>query len=345
MACARHLWPLPFVQPKQTLHRDDFDLRYCDAWNASAVLCKDGVHATALRIVHLSGEPQLAVATKALESVPKMMLQNLAWTDDDDTGAGNTSLGEIRRWYVGGTHTSGGGIHVWSGGPEKPLLVVTGFHPGCVEQRPRWQGVCEFDGRLAVLRHRERLMLFARSNTGIGRRGAQVTTSTRWEGPWTPFQPVVFKGYEGDGLYFISVFRHPSSPDQLLGTMPIHGADGSCTAIAASRDGLHWTRPQTILAAQPRANGRTSAHPVSSFLAANSSHLKLAVQVDVWLDDVWWRYPHTKMSHIVHHDQLLPLQRAYGATSGRRSGFVVLHVPSARCRWPDGARAGSLVAL
>ena len=98
-----------------------------------------------------------------------------------------------------------------------PVKILDGGHAGCIERNyghlnpknPRhaqWrEGVkrraatygagegCEFDGRLSLVRHRDKWMLFARANTGKGVREVQVTTSQDLR-VWSPFRPVRFQG-------------------------------------------------------------------------------------------------------------------------------------------------------
>ena len=78
--------------------------------------------------------------------------------------------------------------------------ALSGSHPGCVENRQEFGRHCEFDGRLSVVQHRSRFLIFARANLkASGGRFVQVATS-RADDPsssgYGPFKLLNIAGYD-----------------------------------------------------------------------------------------------------------------------------------------------------
>ena len=138
--------------------------------------------------------------------------------------------------------------HDWRGAAAaSPEWLLDGHHPGCVERRRllvayMLPGVCEFDGRLSVVRHPTtgRYMMHARANAAAhGARFVMVATSADLV-VWSPFQLLQIGGYrtpsQGD-VYFWAAAVNPAAPTTLLAVFPIVDRLRGCLALSASRDG------------------------------------------------------------------------------------------------------------
>ena len=89
--------------------------------------------------------------------------------------------------------------------------VIDGRHPGCVERRDGFGGLCEFDGRLSLAPLGSELLLYARANTRNEGGGRGVQVSRRGPDGWSPFEQVSFEGLgEDDQVYFAAINRHPA---------------------------------------------------------------------------------------------------------------------------------------
>ena len=151
-------------------------------------------------------------------------------------------------------------------------LLFNGSHPNCIERRRGlnnknlYPGVgqknraCEFDGRLSLVHHKGRWLLFARANpTERGNRYVQVTQSSDGLRTWSPFKMLEMRDYrftDGD-MYFFLVFNNPVNARSLVAIFPLlqYGVGGSCIGIAASSDGIRWS-PIAPLASCPYADPR-----------------------------------------------------------------------------------------
>ena len=188
---------------------------------------------------------------------------------------------------------------------EEALLLLNGSHRGCIERRVEAEGeslypganarsrACEFDGRLSLVFHRGRWLLYARANPTVrGHRHVQVARSNSDQlrpGDWGPFKLVRLRGYDfmdGDIYYFL-VQQNPVAPGTLLATFPLfHGRSG-CTAIASSLDGVHWSPPTPLVPCRvvDRLNGRTLCHP-SNLVTAGRTEVALYTHDSVPIDDL-----------------------------------------------------------
>ena len=165
-------------------------------------------------------------------------------------------------------------------------------------------GVCEFDGRLALVAFKGELLLFVRANlAAAGRRHVQVTrmraaeadgvldmdngtaarrgwrsrwpsarSSARGSGAhdeadreqdrldgrnaghsrdgtrWAPFKTVHLGGYDATGdVYFFAAQVNPAHNGSLVAIFPLVHRLRACLAIAASYDGVHWSRVTPLL--------------------------------------------------------------------------------------------------
>ena len=174
--------------------------------------------------------------------------------------------------------------HAWRGAAAaSPEWLLDGHHPGCVERRRllvayMLPGVCEFDGRLSVVRHPTtgRYMMYARANAAAhGARFVMVATSADLV-VWSPFQLLQIAGYstpsQGD-VYFWAAAVNPAAPTTLLAVFPIVDRLRGCLALSASRDGVRWSPPAPLLRCQVYGE-RTAHHPAAGVVARGD---------DVWL--------------------------------------------------------------
>jgi len=174
-----------------------------------------------------------------------------------------------------------------------PRRALSGAHPGCTERRDvkrlNWlePGSCEYDGRLslAVLEappatqggggargrasnNRSRLFLYTRANPSLyGSRFVQVSSSDDGSETWSPFELVNISGYDfftGD-IYFFAVMANPVHRGSLLAIFPLVHKLKGCLGLAASRDGVRWSRI-TPLRACPVHGERTVDHPVAGLV-------------------------------------------------------------------------------
>ena len=174
----------------------------------------------------------------------------------------------------------------WSSTNHSGLpLLTSGRHPGCVSQLrsgvplPR----CEYDGKLGLVRHRERWLLYARANTKPwGGRFLQVASSAADDvaGPYGPFRRLSIRGYDARSdanIYFAAVNVNPvriGSRSTLLGLFPINlgevgtpnGNGEAFVALSLSCDGVHWSE-LTPLVWCLGVDGRTLDHPVDGIVA------------------------------------------------------------------------------
>ena len=120
-----------------------------------------------------------------------------------------------------------------------PSPILDGAHPGCVERRKGFDGICNFDGRLSLVRFQRRFMLFARSNIKSlgGGRHVQVATSSSDDahGPWGAFALLSIEGYDPNGpgnIYMATVKRSPWHRDLLIGLFAVNLGDAAEDAKA-----------------------------------------------------------------------------------------------------------------
>jgi hypothetical protein len=146
---------------------------------------------------------------------------------------------------------------------------------------------CEYDGRLSVLRYREHILAFTRSNLHThGGRHVQVSSSLTGFGGWSPFQQLAFEEYTTapqNNLYFASVRAVPtgsaSCQHLLLGLFPgsIDGRGGVYASI--SMDGVTWGALQQLLNSAVHASWRTADQPVDGAVtSADAAHLSIVLQ-------------------------------------------------------------------
>jgi len=74
-------------------------------------------------------------------------------------------------------------------------VLLSGTHAGCNEARTFRHPVCEFDGRISVVRFKRSLLIFARENAAIigGGRSVQMTRRGPDGASWEPFRRLVFE--------------------------------------------------------------------------------------------------------------------------------------------------------
>ena len=136
--------------------------------------------------------------------------------------------------------------------------ILSGRHPGCVERRDATSrffnylhpgGVCEFDGRLSLVRFGATLLLYARANPAAhGSRHVQVTRSADNGATWSPFEQIQLQNYAGDGdIYFFGAQVNPSHNGSLVAVFPVTHRLRGCIGLAASLDGVHWSRVTPLL--------------------------------------------------------------------------------------------------
>jgi len=158
-------------------------------------------------------------------------------------------------------------------------VIIRGDHPGCIEARPGWNGLCEYDGKLSFVRMTSAgsvvWHVFARANLKLhgGGRFVQVANASSAQGPYGAFQRIQIDGYDEGGpgnIYFAAVDNNPLDTETMLGLFPVNlgneeeGSNGngeSFIALSLSCDGVHWSN-LTRLVWTIGKFGRTWDHPV-----------------------------------------------------------------------------------
>lgn len=146
-------------------------------------------------------------------------------------------------------------------------LIIDGSQKTCYEKRPLGFGsmACEFDGKLSVVRWRGQLLLYARANMDreTGARHVQVARSADDGRTWAAFELIRFEGGAGEikrenNIYYLNA---QAINGNLVATFPAY-LDGSPGVwLAASDDGVLWSRPTRLLASPLFDSWRTDDHP------------------------------------------------------------------------------------
>ena len=210
-------------------------------------------------------------------------------------------------------HPTGSWLHPSASYRSKPVASVLApvrpvldngpaGHPGCID-RTYWatrrevtsrpDGVCGFDGKLSLVHHRGRFLIYARANLQMrGGRFLQLARTERGAGPSGPFgkfELIRLSGREDDArwratsnIYFGAIKQNvlDASGRTLLGLFPIQASylpngqssaphGGGYIGLALSCDGLTWGA-LTPLATSDTALGRARDHPVDGLLVVKS---------------------------------------------------------------------------
>lgn len=153
--------------------------------------------------------------------------------------------------------------------------VIDGHHPGCIERRDAvrmpWisAGVCEFDGRLALVQFARSFWLYTRANFGAhGMRWVQVVRSRDGD-DWNraPFEPIQIANLtpaHGVDIYYFAAQANPVH-DSMLAVFPLVHNGRGCICLSFSRDGVHWSAPQPLVRCTS-VRERTTSHPAPGLL-------------------------------------------------------------------------------
>lgn len=191
--------------------------------------------------------------------------------DDDYLGASDKRDG-IRGLVADSIEALRGGV--WMRPDHRALAtVLRGDNDGCMTARHA-NGVCEFDGKISVVRVQGRYHLYARSNLKMhGGRWVQVATSSSGPfGPFGRFRQIEIAGYDRAGpgnIYFLAADANPLDAYTMIGLMPVNlgrlgegNGDGeSFIGLSLSCDGEHWSELTKLVWSVGR-EGRTYDHPV-----------------------------------------------------------------------------------
>lgn len=169
-----------------------------------------------------------------------------------------------------------------------PRVLLDGLHWGCLELRGAQKKRCDYDGKLTVVRHCGRWLMFSRANMDIfaGARHVQVASSVDGGEIWSAFAPINIANYSieaNNNIYFWNVMSLGAG--RLLATYPavINRVGGIYYSLGD--DGLAWTTPRLLLRSAEISPGRTQDHPVSWHWEAGgrmmSMHVEHAVATDV----------------------------------------------------------------
>ena len=151
--------------------------------------------------------------------------------------------------------------------------IIDGHHPGCVEQRPEYAPVGQFDGKLSLARFQRRFYLFARANLKPlgGGRFVQVAVS-KGDDPtssWGAWQLISIEGYKSDGpgnIYLAVVKASPFDEDMMIGLFAVNLGRAATSSVAKG----HLRKKETMRDRERR----TAKHDklVGPFSAANSGN-------------------------------------------------------------------------
>ncbi|KAH8060851.1 ligase [Aureococcus anophagefferens] len=185
-----------------------------------------------------------------------------------------------------------------------PGSTISGGHPGCVERRATFGGLCEFDGRVSLVERRGgEVLAYARANTNAagGGRGVQVARAADLFGGsgWGPFELATFQGLDDPSranVYFAAVARNPVDGASLLGLFPtVLPSGASFVALAFSCDGARFS------ALAPLLNGTR---------ARGSAALDQPVSGVVRRGDTVFFYVHRDVPGIAKHTASRPWTRS-----------------------------------
>eukprot|EP00614_Pseudopedinella_elastica_P022315 CAMPEP_0172628872 /NCGR_PEP_ID=MMETSP1068-20121228/164337_1 /TAXON_ID=35684 /ORGANISM="Pseudopedinella elastica, Strain CCMP716" /LENGTH=485 /DNA_ID=CAMNT_0013439235 /DNA_START=246 /DNA_END=1703 /DNA_ORIENTATION=- len=162
----------------------------------------------------------------------------------------------------------------------------------CIDRRPGFER-CEYDGRLSLVRMRDRVLLYSRANMfgeqgdslpGVyGGRHVQVAFSRGNANPrtWSYFRPVAVANHSvapWSNIYFMSVepfFDERRQRRRLAALFPAsmasrrpHQAQQQRTLeggiyVSVSDDGIHFSPPERLLRSSVLKEGRTADYPIS----------------------------------------------------------------------------------
>lgn len=167
--------------------------------------------------------------------------------------------------------------------------IISGSHAGCMECRPSYptpfgsrdfNSQCEFDGRLTMVRFGKKLLLYARANRGVSRRGLQVCQLRGAQ--CSAFEQVVFHGLPSDdNIYYANIVAQWQN-NQLVAAFS-HVADSTATIwISVSRDGRNFYAERELLRS-PAVDGRSDVMPVNGYVPCESD-LCLMFQKNVFIE-------------------------------------------------------------
>jgi hypothetical protein len=219
---------------------------------------------------------------------------------DDHNVAHNFVLRRVgaRFFGMGGRGARGAGIRVFTADSAAEIqsgrwldsagsVIIRGNHPGCVEARGTWNGICEYDGKISFVRMTSAgsvvWHVFARTNLkSHGGRFVQVASASSAQGPYGALQPIQIDGYDKGGpgnIYFAAVDNNPLDTETMLGLFPVNlgnreeGGNGdgeSFIALSLSCDGVHWSNLTRLVWTLGR-EGRTWDHPVDGVVLHGDS--------------------------------------------------------------------------
>ena len=101
---------------------------------------------------------------------------------------------------------------------------------------------CAWDGRMSLVHHHGRYLLYARDNIARGVRGVQVSESS--DGlSWSAFQSLQIGNVLSNesNLYFWAAQKNPASGG-LIALAPVVHRGGACIGFSASSDGVRWSK-------------------------------------------------------------------------------------------------------
>ena len=114
-----------------------------------------------------------------------------------------------------------------------------------------------------------------------GPRTSRAGEASGFSSSWAPFETVRIDGYDETGdVYFFGVQSNPSHNGSLVAVFPLVHRLRACLAIAASVDGVRWTRVTPLLSCRLYGE-RTMDHPAAPSMVRRGSEIWLYVQEEV----------------------------------------------------------------
>ena len=228
---------------------------------------------------------------------------------------------------IGNTHThgvaEGDGISLFTADSAAEIhsgrwlnsasnVIIRGDHPGCVEARRKFNGICEYDGKISFVRMASAgsvvWHVFTRTNLKPhGGRFVQVASASSAQGPYGAFQQIQIDGYDeggpGGNIYFAAVDNNPLDTETALGLFPVNlgneedgNGDGeSFIALSLSCNGVHWSR-LTKLVWSVGQFGRTWDHPVDG-VVLHGDTVYVLVTISVFKPSPCTRLPQRYVSN------------------------------------------------
>ena len=182
--------------------------------------------------------------------------------------------------------------------------LVDGHHPGCIELRPNFNDVCEFDGWSTMVWFRGEWRLYCRRNAGASGYRALQTCRAAALSQFGSFEQVHIRDHvDADDIYFMHAYALPDQ-SAILGLVPVafNTRKDRRSGIYAtiSHDGVNFG-PLVHLHTCDTHEKRTADLPVAGITWLDERHFEYAVH-----RGVRGRVPNSPPQHVTWHTAYVP---------------------------------------